>query len=91
MKLGMTQKQAFEAQQAVDTSALNGVVYIATLLHRQGLVTREEAVHLYEVMGRPLGVRENAGNPLVQVTHQHLDEQFSAILKQPPKADAVSQ
>lgn len=81
LKLGMNQRQAFEAQRAADTAALNGVVYLAMLLRRHQLITAEEIEHLHSMMSKPLNLNENADNPLVQNIHQHLDEQFAAILK----------
>jgi len=82
MKLEMTRKQAFDAQRSVDTAALNGIVYLAMLLRRHDLITRDETEQLHAMMSKPLALGEHASNSLVQMTQQHLDDQFATILKQ---------
>ena len=82
MKLEMTKKQAFQAQRAVDTAALNGIVFLAMLLKRHECVTHDEVEMLHAMMSKPLGLSDHAANPLVQITQQHLDEQFATILDQ---------
>lgn len=82
MRLKMTQKQIREAQQALDTAALNGTVYLAMLLRRHAVITVAEAEQLHAMMSKPFNLEENASNPLVQATQHHLDEQFSTIVEQ---------
>lgn len=81
MKLKITQRQAFDAQRAVDTAAMNGVIALVMLMCQRQLISAEEVRHIHTSMIKPLNSNENAGNPIVQNTLQHLDEQFAAILK----------
>jgi hypothetical protein len=82
VKLPITEEQAFDAQQAADTAALNGVVYLAMLLRRHDLVAAPELVQLHAMMSKPLTLSGRAANPVVQIIQQHLDEQFATILSQ---------
>ena len=84
MKLPITQEQALDAQQATDTAALNGIVYLTMLMRRHDLLASGELEQLHSMMSKPLTLAGRANNPLVQVVQQHLDEQFATILSQPP-------
>ena len=84
MKLPITQEQALDAQQATDTAALNGIVYLTMLMRRHDLLAPGELEQLHAMMSKPLTLAGRADNPLVQVVQQHLDEQFATILSQSP-------
>lgn len=84
MQFRVSQKQLLQAQNAVDTSTLNGLIFMAMTLKRRGLLTDSEAEVMHTVMCKPLNAPDAAANPIVQVTQQHLDEQFASIREARP-------
>jgi len=45
-----------EAHEASDVSAINGIVSLANILRKRGLLTDAEASAMYESMSLPLGL-----------------------------------
>ena len=70
-----------EAHEASDVSAINGIVSVANILRRRGLLTDAEASAMYESMSLPLGLPKYAGNPAVQDLQLNLDRLFAVVVK----------
>lgn len=77
----VSQQQLAETQQALDISALNGIVSLALLLKKRGLMTSGEAKRLHEMMSKPLSMPHNAANRAVQDAQQNLDLLFSVLIE----------
>jgi hypothetical protein len=77
----LTEEQFVRAQQALDVAAINGIVDLAIVLRKRGLMTAEEAEHMHAAMSKPFMMPQNANNPLVQDAQQVLDSLFAAILE----------
>ena len=80
-KLALTKQQFAEAQQALDIAALNGIVFLAEILKKRGLLEAVEIQGLHETMTTPLSLPQNATNPAVQDAHHNLDLLFAVLLK----------
>lgn len=74
-------EQLIEAHEASDVSAINGIVSLANILRRRGLLTDLEASAMYESMSLPLGLPKYAENLAVQDLQLNLDRLFSLISK----------
>jgi hypothetical protein len=79
--VGMTEKQLVEAQQALDIAALNGLVSLALLLKKRGLMTKDEAKSMHDLVTKPLSLPDVADNPLIQDAARHLDELFAILIE----------
>lgn len=75
------QVQLVEAHEASDVSAINGIVSLANIFRRRGLLTDLEASAMYESMSLPLGLAKYAENPAVQDLQLNLDRLFALIIK----------
>jgi len=76
----LAEKQLLEAHEASDISAINGIVSLANILRRRGMLTDAEASALYESMSLPLGLPKYAQNPAVQDIQLNIDRLFATIV-----------
>lgn len=74
------ERDPFESQEAADVSAVNGIVCLANILYKRGLLTNAEASAMYESMSLPLGLPKYAENPAVQDLQLNLDRLFAVIV-----------
>lgn len=77
----LTAQQILEAQQALDVAAFNGILSLAIVLRKRGLLTGLETKSLHDIMSRPLSLAGNADNPVVQDAQQNLDQLFALLVK----------
>lgn len=77
----MSRQQSLDAQQALDISALNGIICLAIALKKRSLLTDEEASYMHEMMSKPLSMPKNANNRAVQDAQQNLDGLFAVLLE----------
>lgn len=70
-----------EANEASDVSAINGIVSLAHILRKRGVLTDAEASAIYESMSLPLGLPKYAENPAVQDIQLNLDRLFAMVLR----------
>ena len=77
----LTEEHLIEAHEASDVSAINGIVSLANILRRRGLLTDAEASAMYESMSLPLGLPKYAGNLAVQDLQLNLDRLFAVVVK----------
>ena len=77
----LTAQQILEAQQALDVAAFNGILSLAIVLRKRGLLTGLETKSLHDMMSRPLSLAGNADNPVVQDAQQNLDQLFALLVK----------
>jgi len=73
-------KHIIEAHEASDVSAINGIVSLANILRKRGLLTDAEASAMYESMSLPLGLPQYAENPAVQDIQLNLDRLFATVV-----------
>lgn len=76
----LTEKDLIGAHEASDVSAINGIVSLANILRKQGLLTDAETSAMYESMALPLGLPQYAENPAVQELQLNLDRLFAAVV-----------
>lgn len=76
----LAEKDLIEAHEASDVSAINGIVSLANILRKRGLLTDAEASALYESMSLPLGLPKYAENPAVQELQANLDRLFAVVV-----------
>ena len=69
------------AHEASDVSAINGIVSLANILRKRGLLTDSEASAMYESMSLPLGLPRYAENPDVQDLQSNLDRLFAVVME----------
>lgn len=69
------------AHEASDVSAINGIVSLANILRKRGLLTDGEASAMYESMSLPLGLPKYAENPDVQDLQSNLDRLFAVVME----------
>jgi beta-phosphoglucomutase-like phosphatase (HAD superfamily) len=69
-----------EALEASDVSAINGIVALANILHRRGLLSAAEASAMYQSMSLPLGLARHAENSAVQDLQANLDRLFAVVV-----------
>lgn len=74
-------KNLVEAREASDVSAINGIVSLANILRKRGLLTDAEASAMYESMSLPLGLPKYAENPDVQDLQSNLDRLFAVVVE----------
>jgi hypothetical protein len=70
-----------EAHEASDVSAINGIVSLANILRKRGLLSDAEASAMYESMSLPLGLPKYAENADVQDLQSTLDRLFAVVVK----------
>lgn len=70
----------FEAHEACGISAINGIVSLANILRKRGILTNAEASAMYESMSLPLGLSKYAENRAVQDLQLNLDRLFAVIV-----------
>jgi len=78
---GLVAMKLIEAHEASDISAINGIVSLANILRKRGLLTDAEASAMYESMSLPLGLPKYAENADVQDVQSNLDRLFAVIVK----------
>jgi hypothetical protein len=76
----LAEEHLIDAREAADVSAINGVVSLANILRRGGLLTNADASAIYESMSLPLGLPKYAGNPAVQELQLNLDQLFAVVV-----------
>jgi len=76
----LSENDLIEAHEASDVSAINGIVSLANILRKRGLLTDAEASAMHESMSLPLGLPKYAGNPAVQDLQLNLDRLFAVIV-----------
>jgi hypothetical protein len=69
-----------DALEASDVSAINGIVSLANILRKRGLLSDAEASAMYESMSLPLGLPKYAENLAVQDLQSNLDRLFSVVV-----------
>ena len=69
-----------EAHEASDVSAINGIVSLANILRKRGLLTDAETAAMHESMSLPLGLPKYAENPAVQDLQSNLDRLFAVVV-----------
>jgi hypothetical protein len=74
-------KNLIEAHEASDVSAINGIVSLANILRKRGLLTDAEASAMYDSMSLPLGLPKYAENPDVQDIQSNLDRLFAVVVE----------
>lgn len=74
------EEDLIEALEASDVSAINGIVSLANILRKRGLLSDAEASAMYESMSLPLGLSKYAENPAVQDLQLNLDRLFAVIV-----------
>jgi hypothetical protein len=79
-KPNLTEKDLIEAHEASDVSAINGIVSLANILRKRGLLTDAETSAMYESMSLPLGLPKYAENPAVQELQLNLDRLFAVVI-----------
>ena len=79
--VGMTDKQLVEAQQALDIAALNGMISLAIMLKKRGLMTIAEAKSMHDSVTKPLSLPDVADNPLIQDAARNLDDLFAILIE----------
>lgn len=79
---GLDAKNLIDAHEASDVSAINGIVSLANILCKRGLLTVAEASAMYESMSLPLSLPKYAGNPDVQDIQSNLDRLFAMVVGQ---------
>lgn len=78
---GVIAMNLIEAQEASDVSAINGIVSLANILRKRGLLSDADASAMYESMSLPLGLPKYAQNPDVQDLQANLDRLFAVIVE----------
>lgn len=76
----LTQEAYDAALSAMDISAINGLVGIAIVLKKRGLITANELKDLHDSMSKPLSLPINAGNPILQDAQSRMDDLFATLL-----------
>lgn len=85
VNFSVTPKQILDAQRAIDTASLNGILFLAMLLKKLRIMTSRHCEVMHGVMSKPLNLRGNADNPMVQIAQRRLDEHFAQIREAPGK------
>ncbi|MFL0414945.1 hypothetical protein [uncultured Sphingomonas sp.] len=77
----LSAQQVLEAQQALDVAAFNGILSLAIVLRKRGLLTTDETRSLHDIMSRPLSLPGNANNPVVQDAQHNIDQLFALLVE----------
>ena len=78
--LNHTKDDLIEAREASDVSAINGLVSLANILRKRGILNDAETSAIYESMSLPLGLPKYAENPAVQELQLNLDRLFAVVV-----------
>lgn len=78
--LTLTAKTLIEAHEASDVSATNGIVCLANILRKRGLLTDAETSAMYDSMSLPFGLPKYAGNRALQELQLNLDQLFAVVV-----------
>lgn len=73
-------QEQIAAQQASDVSAINGIVCLANILRKRGILSDADTSAMYESMSLPLGLPKYADNLAAQELQLHLDQLFAQIV-----------
>jgi hypothetical protein len=76
-------QELIAAQAALDMSAINGIICLAIMLKKRGLMTLEEMSSMHESMSKPLALSSNANNSTVQSVQRVLDDLFATMTEKP--------
>lgn len=76
----LTEKGLIEAHETSDVSAINGIISLANILRKRGLLTDAETSAMYESMSLPLGLPKYAENPAIQELQLNLDRLFAVVV-----------
>lgn len=76
----IAEKSLIEAHEASDVSAINGIVSLANILLKRGILTDAEASAMYESMSLPLGLPKYADNAAVQELQLNIDRLFAVVV-----------
>jgi len=76
----LTEKTLVEAHEASDVSAINGIISLAHILRKRGLLTDAEAAAMHESMSLPLGLPKYADNQAVQDLQLNIDRLFAVVV-----------
>jgi hypothetical protein len=79
-KPNLAETDLIGAREASDVSAINGIVSLANILLKRGILTDAEASAMYESMSLPLGLPKYAENPAVQDLQLILDRLFAVVV-----------
>ncbi|NCP14071.1 MAG: hypothetical protein GW858_07915 [Sphingomonadales bacterium] len=74
-------RNLLEAHKASDISAINGIVSLANILRKRGLLNAAEVSAVHESMSLPLGLPQYAENPHVQDIQANLDDLFALVVE----------
>ncbi len=77
----LSAQQVLEAQQALDVAAFNGILSLAIVLRKRGMLTTDETRSLHDIMSRPLSLPGNANNPVVQDAQHNIDQLFALLVE----------
>ena len=77
----LSAQQVLEAQQALDVAAFNGILSLAIVLRKRGVLTTDETRSLHDIMSRPLSLPGNANTPVVQDAQHNIDQLFALLVE----------
>ncbi len=69
-----------DAREASGVAAINGIVCLANILRKQGILSDAQARAMHESMSLPLGLPRHAGNPAVQDLQSIIDRLFAVVV-----------
>ncbi|MBB3957862.1 hypothetical protein [Novosphingobium sediminicola] len=76
----LAEKDLMDALEASDVSAINGIVSLANILRKRGLLNDAETSAMHESMSLPLGLPKYAENPAVQDLQLNIDRLFAVVV-----------
>lgn len=76
-----TEKERIEAHEAADVCAINGIISLANILRKRGVLDDAGASAMYESMSLPLGLPKYAENAIVQEIQLNLDQLFAVVVE----------
>lgn len=76
----LAEKDLIDALEASDVSAINGIVSLANILRKRGLLNDAETSAIHESMSLPLGLPKYAENPAVQDLQLNIDRLFAIVV-----------
>ena len=69
-----------DAREASGVAAINGIVCLANILRKQGILSDADASAMHESMSLPLGLPKYAGNLAVQDLQAIIDLLFAVVV-----------
>ena len=78
-KFQLSEQEGISFFQAMDISALNGIIDLSIALARIGVLSPTQVEHLHQSMSKPLQVPHLANNRGVQDAQQNLDTLFAEV------------